>query len=90
MSIRKLERSIAKARLKEMGVERVNRKMGRYMNGSSERRIMRTRKGRKRFARFLESDMPVWRRVLWGDLAKQYLKMKQQQKKKQRASAYAR
>ena len=70
MGLRKYERAIAKDRLLEMGVDRVNRKIGYSMKNSFNRKLHRTNKGKKKFARLTE-NLPLWKRVLWGDLAKE-------------------
>lgn len=70
--MRELYRSIARQRLKDMGVRRVNRHFGQGVAHSHERKVQ---KNPKRFAMELKARKlhPAnWRRALWGDLAKLY------------------
>ena len=57
MGIRTIERQIAKARMKAMGVGNVNKKMSAARRDEDGKR----------------KELPIWRRVLTGDLAKQGL-----------------
>ena len=71
MGMRKYKRSIAKARLAEMGVEHINRRMGAFIGNSTNRDKQKTRTGRFWLASTRKKP-PVWWRVLYGDLAKMY------------------
>lgn len=70
MSIRKHLRTIAKARMAAMGVERVNRKMGAHWGQSEVRKLMRRGNGKKLLAKMRAEKVPNWRRVISGDLSK--------------------
>ena len=73
MGMRKYMRSIAKARLAEMGAEHIHKRMGLQMSRAKIREAFRclSRKNRVAFRREMQTR-PHWRRVLFGDLAKQY------------------
>lgn len=70
MSNRSLVRSIAKARLKAMGVPHVNKVMGLGLSHTRNRNMQRTSQGRKLLAKIQKEHVPVWRRVTSGSLAK--------------------
>lgn len=73
MGMRKYKRSIAKARLAEMGVDRINRKMGLGITKTQLKEAWRCMGKKKRAERWRElQTRPLWRRVLTGDLAKMY------------------
>ncbi len=72
MGMRKYMRSIAKARLAEMGVDHVNKRMVGSIRSASNRRRQRTRNNRRFWKDYLRSREPAWRRILFGDMAKQY------------------
>ena len=73
MGMRKYERSVAKARLKAMGVGNVNRKMnGKIrMSHGQVRKLYRTKLGRKKIKLLARVGIANWRRVLYGDLSKE-------------------
>ncbi|MBR4249926.1 MAG: hypothetical protein IKQ24_07230 [Verrucomicrobia bacterium] len=64
MSIRKHLRTIAKARMAAMGVERVNRKMGLHWSQHVVSVLMRRGNGRKLLAKMRAKKVPNWRRVI--------------------------
>lgn len=76
--MRSLKRSIAKARLKDAGYDRVNKRISVTAGGVKKRRAEeRGRRGRLKsrtrdayFQMRRKEDPPVWRRVTEGDLAK--------------------
>lgn len=70
MSNRSLVRSIAKARLKAMGVPHVNKVMGMGMSYTMNQNLQRTRRGRQKLMKIQKDHIPVWRRVTTGSLAK--------------------
>jgi len=74
MGMRKYQRSVAKARLKAMGVK-TNRLGSNIMpQGNALRKKMRNPRGR-RYLEFLREQKPaLWRRVMAGDLAKDGLR----------------
>ena len=74
MGMRKYQRSVAKARLKAMGVK-TNRLGSKIMpQGNALRKKMRNQRGR-RYLEFLREQKPaLWRRVMAGDLAKDGLR----------------
>ena len=74
MGIRRFERSIAKARLAEMGVEHINKRFSFHMSNAKVRKLQKRRKGRSFLDKILAGDIPVWRRILYGDLAGMYMK----------------
>ena len=82
MGIRQLERSIAKARLKDMGVEHVNKRMGFHMSNAKVSKLMKRKNGRKLLAKVRETDVPVWKRILYGDLAKMYMQEKKRPRRR--------
>jgi hypothetical protein len=63
-------RFIAKSRLHVMGVPMVNTIMGLGLSNSRNRRLQRTRIGRKLLDMLQKRHQPVWRRVTTGSLAK--------------------
>lgn len=73
--IRSIRRNIARNRMKDMGFDRVNRRMG-IRNGIKGNRLLRrqvrngmkTPAARDRLAGYLKAHPPVWKRVLEGDL----------------------
>ena len=75
--IRTIKRNMARNRLKDMGYDRVNKRLG-YRNGLKGGRVMRkqirngmkTAGGRDRLNRFLAEHPAIWERVLVGDLRK--------------------
>lgn len=72
MGIRSLERSVAKSRMRCMGIGQVNKKMGFHLPNSKARRWHRTGSGRSKFYELYGPNgkyQPIWRRVLTGDLA---------------------
>ena len=64
--IRKMQREIARQRLMDAGYDRVNRRLD--WRKTSQRKTSRRRASFLR--KCLEQNPPVWRRILWGDLAK--------------------
>ena len=73
MGLRKYEREIARNRMMEMGIGKVNKRMGYSMKPSLNRKWQRTYKGKKKFV-FLHKNLPMWKRILYGDLAEEYWK----------------
>ena len=73
MGMRKYRRSIAKARMKEMGLEHVNKNMGLGISRAKLREAFRCmgKKSREELRKHMQ-EAPIWRRILTGDLAKQY------------------
>ena len=75
--IRTIKRNMARNRLKDMGYDKVNKRMG-IRNGLKGNRVLRrqirngqkTGPGRDRLGVFLKEHPAVWQRVLDGDLAK--------------------
>lgn len=73
--IRSIKRNIARNLLKDMGYDKVNKRMG-YRNGMKGGRVtrvqirngMKTPASRDRLGVFLKEHPPVWKRVLQGDL----------------------
>ncbi len=83
MGMRKYYRSIAKARMAEMGIEHVNEKMGLHISRAKLREAFRCM-GKKNRAE-LRQDLrtkAIWRRVLFGDLAKKLNKEKQRKERR--------
>ena len=70
--MRRLKRSIAKARLAEMGADHINKKFSFHASNAKVRRLQKRRKGRQLLAKAREQEIPVWRRILYGDLAAMY------------------
>lgn len=70
MSQRSLVRSIAKARLKAMGIPHVNKIIGLGMSHTKNCNLQRTFIGRKLLDKIHEDHISVWRRVTSGSLAK--------------------
>lgn len=66
---RAIKRSMAKARLRAMQVQRVNKHLGMGMCNSMNRRLHRTERNKLIFADLQKRHKPIWRRVLNGDLA---------------------
>ena len=69
MSNRSSIRTIAKARLKAMGVPHVNKIMGMGLPHTRNQNMQRTSQGRKQLAGLQEIHQPVWRRVTTGSLS---------------------
>lgn len=69
MSQRATARTIAKARLKAMGVPHVNKVMGLGLSHTGNQNMQRTNQGRKQLAEIQKQHQPVWRRVTCGSLA---------------------
>ena len=71
MSMRTYQRQIAKARMAALGIDRINRRMGRktLISNGSLRRWMKTRRGRRLLDEIREDDQQNWRRILTGDIA---------------------
>ena len=75
--IRTIKRNMARNRLKDMGYDRVNKRMG-IRNGMKGNRVLRRQvrngqkspTGRDRLGVFLKEHPAIWQRVLNGDLAK--------------------
>lgn len=75
--IRTIKRNMARNRLKDMGYDRVNKRLG-YRNGVKGGRLRRatvrvntrTRRRRAVWETFLKEHPPIWKRVLEGDLRK--------------------
>ena len=82
MGMRKYRRSIAKARMKEMGLEHVNKKMGLGITRANLREAFRCmgKKNREELRRHM-LEAPFWRRILTGDLAKKYWAEKRRREK---------
>lgn len=82
MGMRKYYRTIAKARMAEMGMDHINKKMGLHISRAKLREAFRCM-GKKNRAE-LRQDLrtkPIWRRVLFGDMAK---KLTEEKKRKER------
>ena len=73
MGLRKYKRDIARDLLNCMYVGKVNNHFGIPMKNSTNRKFQRTRKGRRILEKFwkIQMGMPLWKRVLYGDLKKQ-------------------
>lgn len=71
MSQRSIVRSIAKARLKAMGIPHVNKIMGLGLTHTKNRNLQKTFVGRKLLDKIRENHISVWRRVTSGNLAKE-------------------
>ncbi len=71
MSMRPYQRQIAKARMAALGIDRINRRMGRktLISNGTLRRWMKTRRGRRLLDEIREDDQQNWRRILTGDIA---------------------
>ena len=75
--IRTIKRNMARNRLKDMGYDRVNKRLG-YRNGLNGGRLRRatvrvntrTRRRRAVWETFLKEHPALWQRVLAGDLQK--------------------
>jgi hypothetical protein len=68
--MRKYLRNIAKARLRAMGVSKVNRQLGTGLSRNFFRKCQRCHSGRRLLKKLVQSPMvPLWRRVLFGKLA---------------------
>lgn len=77
MGMRKYRRAIAKARMADMGIDRINRKMGLQISSANLKEAWRCMGKKKRAELWRElQTRPLWRRVLTGDLAKTYWKEK--------------
>lgn len=90
MGLRKYKREIARNRMAEIGIDEVNKRMGYSMKPSLNRKWQRTYKGKKKFA-LLHQNLPVWRRILYGDLAEEYwkrIKNRRAQMMKRKEGAY--
>lgn len=72
MGLRKYERQIAKERMKALGIGNVNRNMGgkAYFGKGKLRKLMGCRHGRKLMNKLRQDGMARWRRVMYGDLAR--------------------
>ncbi len=72
MGMRKYQREVARNRLKAMGVGNVNKKMAgkARLSHGKVRKMMNTKLGRKQLNMLSKAGIQLWRRVLWGDLAK--------------------
>lgn len=70
MSMRKHLRTIAKARMAAMGIEHVNKKMGRHWSQHVVSTYMRRESGKKLLRKIRARYVPFWRRVISGNLAK--------------------
>lgn len=75
--IRSIKRNMARNRLKDMGYDKVNKRMGirNDLKGNRVSRVqirngMKTPASRDRLSKFLDEHPAVWKRVLVGDLAK--------------------
>lgn len=71
MSNRQLLRSVAKARLKAMGVEHVNDCLNVGMSHTKNQNLQRTKTGRALLAKLQKRYPPMWLRITVGDLAKE-------------------
>ena len=73
MGMRKYARQIAKDRLQAMGVGNVNRKMrGKFhLSKGQLRKMMGNTHGRKYMKQLRQEGVANWRRVVYGDLAKE-------------------
>jgi len=69
MGMRKYYRSIAKARMKAMGVKPSMLNSGIMPHGGRLRKLERGQSGRKYLQKLREKKVARWRRVLFGDLA---------------------
>ena len=80
--MRKYYRAIAKARLREMGISNVNRKFSSGFSHAKERELQR--KYPELLERILKKRQltELWRRTLWGDIAKLYEKGKKRQNRR--------
>ena len=75
---RKIAREIARNRLKDAGYERVNKRIGMTAGGKREHEMEDKMHGNSRssarkrawLSEMRKKNPPVWRRVLYGDLAK--------------------
>ena len=78
MGMRKYYRSIAKARMAEMSMDHINEKMGLHISRAKLREAFRCmgKKNRAELRRELLTK-PIWRRVLFGDLAARYARKQQ-------------
>lgn len=74
MGMRKYVRAIAKARMKAIGMDKINKRMaGITIRNSQNRKFQRTATGRKMFAA-LKADGTIvhnWQRITSGDLAQE-------------------
>ena len=71
--IRTIERNMARSRMKDMGFDKINKQMHTpygpktYPSPKAFRRLQKTWKGRKLLASIREENMPLWKRILWGE-----------------------
>lgn len=81
---RTIARNIARNRLMDAGYERVNKRLSMTASGGAKhaRMVERTHRGRKssrRRAAYItkirKNDPQIWRRILFGDLAKKAVKI---------------
>lgn len=72
--LRTWKREIARNRLKDMGADHVNRRMGHRKEETLEHEVIakmqKTAQGRDRLKRILDANPPLWKRVISGDLKK--------------------
>lgn len=89
--IRTIERNMARNRMKDAGYDKVNRRMGmtagngRMQARAAERDWRGRKNSRKKFAvvaKIRESDPPIWKRILWGDLEKKTEDVRKKEKMK--------
>lgn len=73
MSTRSSIRFIAKERLHEMGFKHVNKSFGLGVSHTTNHNRQRTYTGRKLMEKIRGSRKPMWRRVIFGNLAKKGL-----------------
>lgn len=73
MGIRKYRRQIARECLEYLGMERINKRFGLQISRSKLREAFRCM-GRENRAKLWKAlrEKPLWRRALWGDLARKY------------------
>ena len=71
--IRAIERNIARNRMKDMGFDKINKRMNTPMNPDKmplpkvKKRMQRTAVGRRKLEVIRKENMPLWKRVLWGE-----------------------
>ena len=82
--MRELYRSIAKARLREMGIRQINRRFSSGFSHTAERKLQRRYPWIWVNALKRRQKTELWRRTIWGDVARMYERGKRRQQKNRR------
>lgn len=73
--LRKIKREIAKGRMRDMGLDQINRRMSIRKDDTLVKNcvlaMQKTKNGRRRLINIYAKNPPIWKRIIEGDLKKE-------------------